>query len=172
MTNKKSRFWEIEDAFARQFVSNPRSGELVKGHRMVIAELGLVPFEGKVVRDPELFDEPWSRERRAEHVLARLSFVFAVFTGLGHRHLDLYRGLSTEEPLRPARNDTFVSATFSREVAQSHFDCGSPRATRVLSRQAVAVERVFMTYFETAHMNEQFKEAEAVLLFEKQNLVF
>jgi hypothetical protein len=38
--------WDLEDAFAERYVRNPRSGELVKGHRIVIAELGLVAYDG------------------------------------------------------------------------------------------------------------------------------
>lgn len=50
------------------------------------------------------------------------------------------------------------------EAARSHFDSGSEQATRVLVRAAVPVNRVFMTYLETAAMNRHFLEAEAVLL--------
>ncbi|MHC4319848.1 MAG: hypothetical protein ACYS1B_15085, partial [Planctomycetota bacterium] len=149
---------DMEDAFARRYVSNPYSGELVKGHRIVIAELGLVAYEGKVIRDPGLFDGPWSGRRRAEHVLARLGFVHAVLARAGCERVVLYRGLSTEGPLRPPENRTFVSATFSRDVAMSHFEAGSALASRVLVQQAVPAERVFMTYLETAQMNEQFRE--------------
>ena len=35
-------FNPIEEAFAEQYVRNPNSGELVKGHAIVLAELGLV----------------------------------------------------------------------------------------------------------------------------------
>jgi hypothetical protein len=162
---------DMEDAFARQYVSNPDSGELVKGHRIVIAELGMVAYEGKVVRDPGLFDGSWSRQRRAEHVVARLGFVRAAFSAVGHERLVLYRGISTEWPLHPPDNRTFVSATFSREVAMSLFESGSDLASRVLFRQAVPVERVFMTYVETAQMNAPFKEAEAVLLFSDDDVI-
>ena len=163
---------DMEATFARQYVSNPYSGDLVKGHRIVIAELGLVAYEGKVVRDPALFDGPWSRQRRAEHVLARLSFVHGVFTRAGRDFLDLYRGISTEGPVHPPDNRTFVSATFSRDVAMSHFESGSARASRILLRQAVPLDRVFMTYYETPQMSAQFKEAEAVLLRDTDNTVF
>jgi hypothetical protein len=163
---------DIEDAFARQFVSNPRSGELVKGHRIVIAEIGLVAYEDKVIRDPAIFDGPWSRDRRAKHVLARLGFIRGLFMQLGRDRVRLFRGISTEEQLRTPVNETFVSATFSREVAMSHFESGSSTATRVLYRQTVPVERLFMTYHETAGMNDQFKEAEAVLLYAGGNSPF
>jgi hypothetical protein len=164
--------WDLEDAFAGRYVSGPHSGELVKGHRIVIAELGLVPYVGKMVRDPGLFDDRWRREGRAGHILARLAFVSALFRRLGHSEPTLYRGMSINGSLHAFRNDTFVSATFSREVAESHFDCGGPGATGILYRQSVPVERVFMTYLETIHMNRQFREAEAVLLYEGATRTF
>ena len=43
---------------------------------------------------------------------------------------------------------------------------GGEDASRALLRQVVPVERLFMTYLETAAMNDRFREAEAVLLFE------
>jgi hypothetical protein len=168
----RRELWDIEDAFARQFVSNPFSGELVKGHRIVLAEIGLVVFEGKVIRDPAIFDEPWSRDRRAEHILARIGFVRAVFMQLGRDRVRLYRGVSTEEQLRPPVNETFVSTSFLRDVAMSHFESGSPMATRALYRQSVPVERLFMTYYETAPMSDKFNEAEAVLLYDADNSTF
>jgi hypothetical protein len=164
--------WEMDEALATQYVSNPYSGERIKGHRIVIAQLGLVDYEGKAVRDPSLFDGPWARDRRAEHVVARLGFNRALFSMLGLAQIVLYRGISTEGPLEEADNRTFVSATFSREVARSHFDSGSDGATCVLLRQAVPVERVFMTYLETEPMNRRFREAEAVLLFDPDNRAF
>jgi hypothetical protein len=91
---------------------------------------------------------------------------------LGRDRVRLYRGVSTEEQLRPPANDTFVSTTFSREVAMSHFESGSPTATRALYRQSVPVERLFMTYYETAPMSDKFNEAEAVLLYDAGNSTF
>jgi hypothetical protein len=163
---------DMETAFARQFVSGPHSGELVKGHQVVIAELGLAPYEGTMIRDPALFDGGWSREHRARHVIARMAFLRAVFGHLEMPHLSLYRGLSAEGPLAARPNHTFVSASFSQDVARSHFEMGTSEATRVLMHQAVPVERVVMTYYETAAMNEQFLEAEAVLLHDGGNRAF
>jgi hypothetical protein len=155
---------ETEQAFAERYVSNPGAGELVKGHRIVLAELGLAPYAGKIVRDPGLFAGAWSRERRADHLLARLAFVPELFRAAGHETVTLWRGLSSERPLEPRRHPTFVSATFSREVAEAHFT-GTERTTvSVLSRQVAPVERLFMTYIETEAMNRRFLEAEAVLL--------
>lgn len=164
--------WDLEAPFARQFVSNPASGERVKGHRIVLAELGLVTYRGKIVRDPATFREPWSRSRRAEHILARLGFVHAVLAGSGRRRVLLYRGCSTEEPLLAPRNDTFVSTTFSEAVARSHYEAAPAGANRLLACQSVPIERVFMTYLETEAMNHPFREAEAALLFDETNPVF
>ena len=156
----------MESAFAVRFVGNPYSGELVKGHCIAIAEMGLVPYEGKAVRDPGLFGGDWSRERRERHVLARLAFLFALFSLLARRRLVLFRGFSTEGTAEPPRNDTFVSATFCEDVARSHFEGGSERSTRALFRRPVPIRRIFMTYLETEAMNRSFREAEAVLLYE------
>ena len=42
--------WDVEHGFSRSYVSNPGSGEIVKGHRMVLAELGRRPQIGDEVR--------------------------------------------------------------------------------------------------------------------------
>jgi hypothetical protein len=164
--------WDIEAAFAEQYVRNAESGELVKGHAIVLAEpLGLVPFHGKQVRDPALFAGSWSKDRRAEHILRRLAFVRALFTRFGLSSVVLYRGWSSPG-VAQSRRRSFVSATLSREIAMSHFNDRDPTSTGVLQRQAVPVERLFMTCLETAHMNRQFKEAEAVLLGGGEDALF
>ncbi len=153
-------------------MSNPNSGELVKGHRIVLAEMGLSPYEGKVIRDRTLFDEPWTKQRRTAHILARMAFIQEVFSGAGYDHVVLYRALNTEGSLRPARNASFTSATFSREVAESLFASRPDTNTAVLYRQPVPIERLFMTYIETEPMNRQFKEAEAILLADPGSRAF
>lgn len=164
---------ELERQFAQRFVSNPSSGELVKGHRIVLAELGLVPYSGTVVRSPELFDAaPWTRAERALHLLCRLAFLREVFGRRGRSSVVLYRSLSCCGAPEPPRNTTFVSATFDFEVARSFLAEVDPSRTGVLYRQVVPVERLFMTYLETAEMNRQFQEAEAVLLWDARNAIF
>ena len=152
---------DLERELVAVLVSNPRSGEHVKGHAIVAAELGLAPFAGRAPRDPALFDGRWSKERRAEHLVARLAFTRAV---LADAPVTLYRGAATESAIDPLPRGTFVSATFSREVATEHFE-GSP-ATRaaLLVRQEVPADRVLMTFLETRGMNERFREAEALLV--------
>lgn len=163
---------DIEGEFAGQYVRNPHSGELVKGHQIVLAELGLAPFAGKKVRDSTLFDGRRSRDARAEHIVRRLSFVRALFATAGVGHVILYRGLSCDGQPRPARNGTFISATFHKEVALSHFDSRGRDSSGILIRQRIPIDRLFMSYLETGPMNAHYKEAEAVLLFEEGNSLF
>jgi hypothetical protein len=163
---------DIEGAFAEQYVRNPESGELIKGHRIVLAELGLVSYVGKRVRNAALFDGEWAKERRSDHILHRLAFVRELFSRLGHSAVVLYRGFSCDGQPATDHNRTFVSATFDLDVATSHF-AGRDRArTGVLIRQTVPIERLFMTCVETEQMNRQYREAEAVLLHDPANSLF
>lgn len=163
---------DLESAFAESYVSNPSSGEVVKGHRIVIARLGLVPYEGKIVRDPATFEGPSSEDRRAEHVLARLGFVRALFRTAGRPTVPLWRAIASESALRPHPARTFVSATFDRAVAESLFDAGPATRVAALYRQDVPIGRLFMTYVETRAMNRRFHEAEAILLADPRNRAF
>lgn len=156
--------WDMEAELTRVFVSNPRSGELVKGHRIVLAELGLSAYRGPIVRDPATLEGTWSRERRAEHVISRLAFLRALFERLGQREVTVWRGASIEGELEDRGGRTFVSTSFDEAVARSHYESGQPGWSHVLVRADVPVERLFMTYHETAAMNGVFLEAEAVLL--------
>jgi hypothetical protein len=163
---------DLEAGFAACYVSNPSSGELVKGHEIVIARLGLVPYHGKVVRDPRLFDGEWSEDRRAEHVIARLGFVRAMLRAGGHDRVWLYRGLTAEGPLSVPPARTFVSTTFDRAVAESIAGRGPATVVSVLIGQLVPVDRVFMTFIETAELNRVYHEAEAILLADRPNRAF
>ena len=164
--------WPMELEFSSRYVSNPHSGELVKGHLIVLAELGLTPYRGTIVRDPAVFVAPWERERRARHLLVRMAFVQAALAAAGLESPVLYRAISDESALEARPAAGLVSTTFSREVANSFF--GPPGETRnaVLCRQVVPLRRLFMTYFETEAMNRVFREAEAVLLADPGNPMF
>jgi hypothetical protein len=162
---------DVEEGFATSYVSNPHA-ELVKGHRIVLAELGLVDYRGSIVRDPALFDDPWAKERRAEHILSRLAFIRAFFEHVGLAAVTLYRGLVFDGRPQSLRNESFVSASFDPEVAKSCFVPHETRRSGLLIRQVIPIERIFMTYLETAQLNRQFLEAEAVLLYEAGNQLF
>ena len=162
----------VESLFAEKYVSNPNSGELVKGHRIVLAELGLVSYRGKIIRDAAVFDGDFTKTRRAEHILVRLAFVREIFTRTGNERPTLYRGMAVKDRHQSARNTTFVSATFSLDVAMSQFNAAADTRSGVLYRQRVSLDRLFMTYLETRQLNQQFREAEAVLLCDQASELF
>lgn len=163
---------ELEAHLSATFVSNPRSGEHVKGHAIVLAELGLCPYRGQIVRDPALFDEPWTRSRRATHIVARLALVQELWASWGLGTATAFRGAAVDGPLPDRPASSFVSATLSREVAAAHFEGGPSTRTAVLWRQEVAVSRLFMTFLETRELNRRFREAEAVLIGDPGNRAF
>jgi hypothetical protein len=161
---------DLELSFAASFVSNPGSGELVKGHAIVAAELGLCTYVGKIVRSPQLFEGAWSRRRRAAHLVTRLAFIRAFFRLSGLDTVLLYRGVASDHVLEPRPANTFVSATFSREVAEAHFAGGPTTVAAALFRARVPVTQLVMTHLETRAMNARYREAEAVLLGEPPTL--
>jgi hypothetical protein len=160
---------DLERDFATGFVTNPRAGEIVKGHAIVLAELGLCAYRGRAPRDPQLFAARRARERRADHLLWRLAFTAELWRALGRRELDLYRAAAADAPLQPAAAGTFVSATFSARVAEDHFRGGPSTRFAAIWRQPVPAGRALMTFLETRAMNERFHEAEAVLLADPAN---
>jgi hypothetical protein len=158
---------DIEEQITSAYVSNPWAGDLMLGHLIVMAELGLGALTARAPRDPGIFEGAWGRQRRADHILARTGFTRALWSRAGTEVM-LYRGAAFHDrpvtPDSPSRRQTpLISATFSRLVAESHFR--SPNAAAAaLYRQRLAPELLFMTFLETAAMNCQFREAEAVLL--------
>ena len=163
---------ELDTRLAERFVSNPASGELVKGHAIVLAELGLCPYRGRAVRDPGTFQPPLTRDRRAAHIVARLAFVRELWSAWGVDAVTLYRGLAVDGPLPEYVPSSFPSATFSAEVAEAHFEGGSATRTAALIRQLVPTQRLFMTFLETPAMNRRFLEAEAALIGDPANRAF
>ncbi len=155
---------DLERRFSTALVSNPRAGEFVKGHAIVLAELGLCPYRGQVVRDPGCVRRDVSKDRRAEHLITRLAFTQELWAGLGREAVVLYRGMAVEGELGERAPQSFISATFSREVAAAHFDGGPSTETSALWRQPVPIARLVMTFLETREMNTRFREAEAVLI--------
>ena len=104
--------------------------------------------------------------------MTRLAFSAELWSGRGEDTVTLYRGAAVEGPLPEPARSSFVSATFSREVAAAHFEGGPTTRTAVLWRQQVPITRVLMTFFETREMNRRFNEAEAVLIGDPGNRAF
>jgi hypothetical protein len=157
---------EMDHALASTWVSNPNSGETVKGHLIVMAEAGLAPFHGQIVRDPLTFAGPWSRERRTDHLLWRMAFLHALLSATGRCELELYRGISSDVDVAPSVGRVLESWSFSRQVAESVAGPVKPGRGRVVQVCRVSSRRAFMTCLETRAMNRQFIEAEAVLFAE------
>ena len=160
----------LERSLSRTYVSNPNSGEVVKGHAIVIAEMGLCPYSGKAVRDEGLFDGDGARDRRRRHILLRIAFLQELTAVLGITAVELYRGTALSGTPDPGRLSSLTATTFSRVVATSHFDSNTGAA--LLARQLVPVSRLFMTFLETAAMNDRYREAEAVVIGDPDNPVF
>jgi hypothetical protein len=146
------------------YVSSPASGDLVRAHLIVLAELGLCGYRGKAIRDPASLDGPYRRAARRAHIIARAGFAQALWARADHDGLMLYRGIGLPGRARLAvRTDMLISATIARPVAESHFD-GVRSEAAALLRCRLPADRLLFTFLETAAMNRQFLEAEAVLL--------
>ena len=78
----------------------------------------------------------------------------------------------SDEALQLTGPGTFISATFSKPVADEHFEGGPSTRVAALWRQRVPIERTLMTFLETNAMNARFHEAEAVLLADPSNAAF
>jgi hypothetical protein len=154
----------LDAEITASYVSSPASGDLVRAHLIVLAELGLCGYRGKAIRDPASLDGPYSRDARRAHIIARAGFTQALWSRADHAGLMLYRGIGLPGRARLAvRTDTLISATFARPVAESHFN-GVRSDAAALLRCRLPADRLLFTFLETAAMNRQFLEAEAVLL--------
>jgi hypothetical protein len=125
---------ELERGFTESFVTNPRAGEIVKGHAIVLAELGLSDYRGKEPRDPDLFAGPWSRPRRADHLLSRLAVTQALWLSPSSRSIAQSRPTEcstrsdrprSSPPRSPERWPTRTSKVARRPVSPSCGDSAS-----------------------------------------------
>ncbi len=155
---------EMDADVMRQYVSHPGAWEVVTGHAIVAAEIGLAAYRGPTIRDPARMSGDWSLARRADHLLARMAFTSTAFALAGHATVTLHRGMSFEHAFAWRDGGTFVSATFDRALAEEHATLGPNRPMTLLASQRVPVGRLLATYHETAAMNAHFREAEALLL--------
>ena len=79
--------------------------------------------------------------------------------GLGTRGA----GVQQNAGQRRREQSPLVSASFSRRVAEGHFNSSNVVAG-ALYRQRLQPDRLFMTFLETKAMNGIYKEAEALLI--------
>ncbi len=153
----------MDNDLAASYVSNPWSGDMIRAHLITAARLGLSSYRGKPVRDAASLSGMWTEERRAAHIIIRAAFTRALWKRASHPGLMIYRGIGLQgQAALETRAVPLISATFSRALAESHFN--SERAeTAALLRCHLPVERLFMTFLETPAMNNQYLEADAVL---------
>lgn len=112
-----------------------------------------------------------------EHIVRRIAWVRALYRELGVDSVLVYRGIHCAGvPTRPI-NRTFVSTTTAVTVAESLACFREPTNVNkpglrigVLMSQAAALERLFMTYMETAQMNSPYRESEVVLLYSSEDV--
>jgi hypothetical protein len=155
---------DLDEQLAATYVSNPQSGDLIRAHLIVAAELGLCSYHGKPVRDAASLSGELGRQRRAAHIVARLGFVRALWRRADRPGLMIYRGIGLRPGTRlEERPDPLVSASLSREIAEGHFDTERAGAA-VLVRTRLPIDRLFMTFLETAAMSRRYLEGEALLL--------
>lgn len=159
---------EEEKITADTIVLNPNSAEWIKGMKIVIAEMGLVSFNGKIPRTNDIFKGIGDKKNRRRYIVNRLAFIRAYFSMLKINEVVLYRGMSNENDYKEILR-TFLHCTFSLEVGKafSDFKRHSKYKISYLVKMTVPVEKLFMTYLETEAMNRQYKEAEALLLYDE-----
>lgn len=162
----------LERELSVQWVSNPEGNEQVKAHRIVLAEMGWIPYQGAVLRNKTLMQGAFSVSERERHILYRIAFVRALFKRLQQSHLLLYRGMVSKTPIQKPYNKGFIAASFSESVAMAHLQSLPQDSAGVLYKQWVPVERLFMSFYETEAMNQTYQEAEAVLFYDTKAAFF
>jgi hypothetical protein len=152
---------ELEQELLGPLIGNPRSGEMVKGHAVVLAELGLCPYRGRVVRDSHLFEGSNSKEARRDHILWRMALTQEIWAKA--HGPTVYRVVSSDHDIEPT-SPSLVSGTFSEAVAESHIGGGTTRRYSKLITRSLPLHKLFMTFLETESMNEPYREAEALFV--------
>lgn len=108
---------ELEEKTAKMYLLNPYSGEWIKGLRIVMAEMGLIDFDGKVPRTKDIFQGLGDKDKRRAYIISRLAFVSSFIELAGYSQVPLFRGVSSErQPFEKPR--TLLSASFSPDVAR------------------------------------------------------
>jgi hypothetical protein len=166
---KSVDLWEVEKLVSEVQVMNPQSGDTIKALQIVMAEMGVKPYQGKWVRSPSAFEGLCSKDKLKTYIEHRIGFIRAFYAKIGLQQVTLYRGMSTEWAWQPDTKDSYrfwSSWTFSYDVAKDFSDLspGNKHQNSYLIKRAIPVEKLFMTYLETESMNKQYIEAEAIVL--------
>lgn len=163
---------KVEEKTAGALVLNPSSGEWIKGMEIVLGEMGLISYAGKVPRTKDIFSGLGSRDIRCEYLINRLAFIRAYFKLLEITEVVLYRGMCTEGGWKETSR-SFLSCTFNLSIAKefSNFDRESRYKHSYLIKVTCPVNKIFMTYLETEELNKQYKEAEALILCDQPMII-
>lgn len=158
---------ELEQRTAGDYVLNPWSGEWLKGMKIVMAELGLIGYQGTIPRKPDLFSGLGDKELRRQYIIARCGFVQALFRQAGLKEVPLYRGMASESDFFETPS-SLLSATFSPQTALEFADLpdSSPQIrSSYCVKFTCPVSSLFMTFLETRQLNEKHQEQEAILFY-------
>jgi hypothetical protein len=151
----RSGFAELERRVAAQMVLNPNAGELGRQVGVALAQLGLVPFEGTILRRPTV-----PEEAMREYLMHRLAFVRCLLP----RDLTVYRGMSSEGPFRSIPR-SLMSWTDKLSVAQAFAEFEDPRFVSVyLIQHKAPRDTILMTHVETQAFHGAYAEREVVLM--------
>ena len=160
---------ELEQKTAEQYLLNPYSGEWIKGMKIVMAEAGMIAYDGSIPRTKDIFSGIGVKELRKKYIVARSAFLRAIFHLCGHREVPLYRGMSSASPLFETPC-TLVSTTFSADVAKAFASVDDSSACKSCYwvKFSYPIEHLFMTFYETKQFNERYKEQEAIIYYRKK----
>ncbi|HZY96802.1 MAG TPA: hypothetical protein VFE35_06845 [Candidatus Cybelea sp.] len=161
---ESSGLGEQEKRTSQIYVLNPFSGEWIKGLQITCAELGVKEFTGTIPRTRDIFSGPGNKQLRQKYIIHRLAFVRALFKSFGYRQVVLFRGMAAEGNWQVHSPRFFSSWTFSKEMAEAFLSCNERAKHSYLLKRTFLIEKLFLTYVETAAMNRQYREHEAVVI--------
>lgn len=162
----------LEQRTADDYVLNPWSGEWLKGMKIVLAELGLIGYQGTIPRKPDVFFGLGDKALRKQYIFARCGFVQALFRQAGLKEVPLYRGMASESDFFETPS-SLLSATFSPQTALEFASLpDSPNEIRssYCVKFTCPVSSLFMTFLETRQLNEKHQEQEAILFYRNKLL--
>lgn len=157
--------WHIESEVSDNFCLNPNSGELIKGMMICLSELGLVAYNGTIIRKTTTFEGKYTKAIRKKYLKHRLAFVQAMFEYINLQELIVYRGMTSEKTLQ-SLNRSLLSTTMNLETAKEFFDTSSnPKIkSSYLMKLSFPISHILMSYLETKQLNKQYLEQEVIVL--------
>jgi len=166
----EKNLYDLEKKTAERIVLNPNSGEWFKGMVIVMAELGLTNYCGKIPRTQNIFNGIGRKDLREKYIINRIAFVNAIFELNSINEVILYRGMCSELEWEN-KNRAILHMTFSKYVAEEFSDLNfeSKYKTSYIIKAPIKIQNLFMTFVETEQMNEKYLEKEAIVI---GNLVF